>query len=141
MLPEVGTSLTAKHNATTILIVEDDEDTRTILVEALSTLTPYHVHAVTSSAAALHFATQIRPSLFILDYRLSQMNGLELYDQLHAIPEHENTPAIIISATSSRPLTSEIESRKLLRIEKPFDLDVFVAAIEQALGRSNQATS
>ena len=61
------------------------------------------------------------------------MNGIDLYDQLCAFPGRENIPAIIISATPSEQLTGDIESRNLFHLEKPFDLDVFLDTLKQAL--------
>src|SRR5215471_5138858 len=95
-------------NTMTILLVEDDAATQALYVEAISLLTTYHVYAVTTGPDALQIVTQLGPRLFILDYRLPQMNGLELYDRLHTILGLENVPAIIISATSLEPLKCEI---------------------------------
>ena len=61
------------------------------------------------------------------------MTGIDLYDQLHATPELEHTPAIIISSVASEDILHEIESRKLEHVEKPFDLDELLARIKQAL--------
>ena len=118
----------------TVLVVEDDEDTQAVFIEALSLLTPYTVHVTKNSSKALYFVTHTRPSLLLIDYRLpGDVNGITLYDQLHALPELESLPAIIISAHISEKLTHESESRKLIRLEKPFDLDVFLDTVKQAL--------
>jgi len=72
--------------ATTILVVEDDEDTRELIGLLISTLPAYHYCLVSDASQAIHFTQGVKPDLFILDYRLPGMNGLELYDQLHATP-------------------------------------------------------
>ncbi len=41
---------------------------------------------------------------------------------------------MIISGIKSEQVTHDIESRKLIRIEKPFHLDAFLDTVEQALG-------
>jgi CheY-like chemotaxis protein len=128
-------SFTAKHGTVkTILVVEDDEDNQALFIEALSLLTSYHVQVARNSTEALHFVKHIKPSLFILDYRLPNINGIELYDQLHAIPELEKIPAIIISGIASDKVARDIESRKLIRIDKPFDLDELLDTVKHALG-------
>ncbi len=134
LLQEEELSVAAKPDAKTILVVEDDEDTRLLFTEAFSMLTPYEVQVARNSTEALHFVKHRKPDLFILDYRLPQTNGIELYDQLHTIPGLENIPAIIISGIASDQVTRDIDSRKLLRIDKPFDLDEFLDVIKQALG-------
>jgi CheY-like chemotaxis protein len=123
-----------------IIVVEDDDDTLTVLALTLSETTQFQVYPVKSGLDALQLVTQIRPDLFILDYRLPEMSGIQLYDQLHAIPRLENIPAIIVSATTSGPLIAEAESRRLVRLEKPFDMDEFVATIKQVLDQSFQVT-
>ncbi len=133
MLPE-EVPLGAKHDAVkTILVVEDDDANRELYSAAFALLTPYHVQMVRNGPEALNLVKHIKPNLFILDYRLPQMNGIDLYDQLHATPELEHTPAIIISSVASEDILHEIESRKLEHVEKPFDLDELLARIKQAL--------
>ena len=133
MLQDEEQSFTTKHHAKTILVVEDDADNRELYTEAFALLTPHHVQVVRNGPEALHFVTQIKPDLFILDYRLPGMNGLDLYDQLHATPGLERVPAIIISSVTSEEAVHEIESRHLLRVDKPFDLDELLDTIKQAL--------
>ncbi len=133
MLLEEEMTLTAKHNAKSILVVEDDADNRELYTQAFALLTPYHVQVVRNGPQALHFVKHIKPNVFILDYRLPGMNGIELYDLLHATPGLEEIPAIIISSITSEEAAHEIESRNLLRIDKPFDLDVLFNAIKEVL--------
>ncbi len=134
MREEEAMSVSAKPTAKIILVVEDDEYTQAVFLEALSLLTPYTVHITKNCSEALYFVTHTRPSLLLIDYRLpGDVNGITLYDQLHALPELESIPAIIISAHISEKLAHESESRKLIRLEKPFDLDEFLDAIKQAL--------
>ena len=81
------------------------------------------------------FISHSKPDLFLIDYRLSEMNGLALYDHLHAIPGLENVPALLISSVLSDGLRHEAEQRKLAMLEKPFDLDVFLHTIHRMLGQ------
>lgn len=135
MFQEQEQSFTTKHGTVkTILVVEDDEDNQALFIEALSLLTSYHVQVARNSTEALHFVKHIKPSLFILDYRLPNINGIELYDQLHAIPELGKIPAIIISGIASDKVARDIESRKLIGIDKPFDLDELLDTVKHALG-------
>ena len=65
-------SLTAKHDAKTILVVEDDTDNRWVYTEVLM---PYHVQVVRNGPEALHFVTPIKPNLFILEYDTDSHDG------------------------------------------------------------------
>src|SRR5437899_8002896 len=114
----------------TVLVVEDDTGIGNFLVQAISQETSHHALLVADGFQALKTVASIKPSLFILDYQLPRMNGIELYDQLHAIQGLENTPAIVISARLPR---TDIERREIIGMSKPLDLDDFLQTIEKLL--------
>ncbi|MGI9062141.1 MAG: response regulator [Ktedonobacteraceae bacterium] len=115
----------------TVLVVEDDTGIGTFLVQAILQETHHQALLVTDGFQAMKTVTNIKPSLFILDYQLPRMNGLELYDHLHATKGLEHIPALIISARLPR---HEIEKRKLASMSKPLELDDFLHTIEKLLG-------
>src|SRR5215472_15465719 len=129
MFQEEERSFTTEHDAKTILVVADDTDNQRVYTEILP---PYHVRVVRNGPEALHFVTQIKPNLLILDYRLFGMNGIHLYDQLNATPGLEHIPAIIISSSTSQEAVHAIESRHLLHVMKPFYLDKLLDTIQKA---------
>jgi CheY-like chemotaxis protein len=114
----------------TILVVEDDNSIGDLLVDVLSQETPYKPVLVTDGFQALEAVTTMKPNLFITDYRLPYMNGIELYDRLHATKELENVPVLLISAY---PPTREIQKRKLISMSKPFELDDLLDTVERLL--------
>ncbi len=122
--------------AKTILVVEDDVDTREFIALLISTATAYHYYLVSDASQAIHFVKGIKPDLFILDYRLTGMNGLELYDLLHATPGLEAIPAILVTAVRLEALRPEIEKRQITAFEKPFDLDEFLLTFQRLLGEA-----
>src|SRR5258708_24167847 len=97
---EINEALPAEQQATakTILVVEDDEDTREFIALLISTATAYRYYLVSDASEAIDFVKGVTPDLFILDYRLTGMNGLELYDLLHATPGLEAIPALLVTA-------------------------------------------
>ena len=122
-----------------ILIVEDDPDIGQYLSLAISHETPYLSLLVTDSVRALEVVKHIRPNLFILDYRLSSMNGVELYDQLHLTAGLETIPAIIMSAGLPREqLENEIKQRQLVALPNPHNLDDLVQTLEQVFASAYQ---
>lgn len=120
----------AKMDEKTILVVEDDASIGTLLVQALAQETPYSAMLVTDGIQALNVARSIKPCLFITDYWLPHINGLELYDRLQATKELADTPAIIMSAYLPE---QEVRKRKLIGLNKPFDLDEFLEVVEKLL--------
>ena len=114
----------------TILVVEDDTDIGMFLVQAISQETHYQAMLVADGLQALNVVASIKPNLFILDYQLPSMNGIELYDQLQETQELQGTPAILISARLPR---REIARRKIVGMTKPLELDDFLQTIERLL--------
>jgi len=123
-----------------ILLVEDDAINAACIAQIISQETPYYVFQTNESARALEIIKHLKPDLFLFDYRLYQMNGIQLYDQLHANKELENIPAIILSACIEE-CQDAIEERKLISIEKPFNLDDFLLTLDEALSWSSNAPS
>ena len=114
-----------------VLVVEDDVGIGNFLVQAILQETSHQAMLVTDAFQALKAVASIKPSLFILDYQLPRMNGIELYDQLHAMQGFESIPAIIVSARLPR---QEIEKRKVIPMSKPLELDDFLNTIDRLLG-------
>ncbi len=113
-----------------ILLVEDDVNIGEVLVQAISQETSYLPILVVDGFEALNVVKKCKPRLFILDYQLPGMNGIELYDHLHAIEELSLVPAIMMSA---RLPQRELDKRKILGMNKPIDLDDFLETIEQLI--------
>ena len=114
-----------------VLVVEDDVGIGNFLVQAILQETSHQAMLVTDGFQALKAVASIKPSLFILDYQLPRMNGIELYDKLHAMQGFESIPAIIVSARLPR---QEIEKRKIMSMNKPLELDDFLNTIDRLLG-------
>jgi CheY-like chemotaxis protein len=120
----------------TILLVEDDDATAEVLTEAIALEKPYQVLHAKNSERALEMVGHIKANLFILDYLLPLVNGIELYDRLHALEGLQAVPAILITANNIERLQEDIQSRGMLSLAKPFDLDILLETIELALASS-----
>jgi DNA-binding response OmpR family regulator len=117
----------------TILIVDDDQATGEVLEVALAQDdASYRPLVVQSAAQALRIAQEQRVDLFILDYRLLDMNGIELYRQLHDGAGSKHAPTLIMSASlaSHEP---ELHTHQLHGLAKPFELDELLETVAQLL--------
>ena len=131
MFQQQGRLLERDYNSPkTILIVEDDAGVGAFLVQAFAQETPYRAVLAADGLQALKIVHWLKPSLFILDYQLPFLNGIELYDRLHEMKELERTPAIIMSANLP---TGEVKKRRLINLRKPFDLDDLLNTVEKTL--------
>jgi len=113
-----------------ILVAEDDEGIGTMLADFISDETSYAVFLVTNGRRALQVVQQVKPSLFLLDYPLPSMTGLQLYDQLQTIEALKGIPTIMMSANLPQ---AELAKRHIIGLKKPFDLDDLLDLIERAL--------
>lgn len=120
------------QKAKAILIVEDDEDIGSFLVAAIQQETPYHSILVSDGFAALKTVHNMKPDLFILDYQLPHMNGIEVYDQLRARQELADVPALLMTAGTGMPRHS-LEKRKIVGLSKPLELSTFLKMIDDLL--------
>lgn len=123
--------------AQTILLVEDDEEIRELLLSTLSMETDYEVLTMSSDAETIQRLAEVRsvkPQLILLDFRLPTMTGLELIDILRKQRGLKNVPAIIITAFKlNKEIESRLQEQNITKLEKPFDLEEFLCYIEQAL--------
>ena len=112
----------------TILVVEDDADIGAFIVQALTQETPHHTLLVADGIQALQVTRNLIPDLFIIDYLLPHMNGIELYDILQSRQELAAIPTIIIS--THLPI-QEIIKRKFIGFKKPFELQELLGIIQE----------
>jgi CheY-like chemotaxis protein len=122
--------MTSQKERKAILVVEDEEEIRHILQLVLSQEISYPVLVVKNCSEALKTIQEIKPLLFLFNYQLPEMTGIELYDQLHKKAEFMHVPTILMSANLPK---QEMQKRGIVGIEKPFDLDTIIDAIEHAL--------
>ena len=115
----------------TILIVEDDDAFGEVLCQAISQETPHQPLRVPDGFQALEVIKEVTPGLVILDYYLPSMNGVELYDQLHATRGLERLPAIM---TSPGVLEHDIQDRHIVGMSKPVELSKLLDIIVELIG-------
>jgi CheY-like chemotaxis protein len=117
-------------DARTILVVEDDRPTGEVIQLTLTEELSLHTLLVADPYEALDFANAVKVDLWIIDYLLPGMNGLELYDRLHADKVSRDVPSILISASFSLH-RGDLGERKLTVLDKPFDLNVLLETVKQ----------
>ncbi|MFL5654725.1 MAG: response regulator [Ktedonobacteraceae bacterium] len=116
-----------------ILLVEHNLHDSFAFVAAILQKTGYEVHFATERFQALELLKYITPDLFIVDYQLPGMNGIELYDQLHVMEGLEAIPFLMLN-TGHIEHDHELIQRKLDCLRKPFHTDTLISYIEELLG-------
>jgi CheY-like chemotaxis protein len=128
----VGITQTPNHlSHKVIVIVDDDEEIVMLITELIHEHTTHEVqHHVTGNQALQALSTSLS-HLFILDYNLPDMSGLELHDRLHILEHLRNVPTLLIS--SVKPPHRELQKRALIFLAKPFDLIELLHTITKLL--------
>ncbi|WP_162909858.1 response regulator [Aggregatilinea lenta] len=79
-----------------ILIVDDDRTT-TKLLQTLLELDGFEVSMLSRGEKALEMAQEIKPDVFLVDYHLSDMEGIDLVAALRGSPLFATTPIVMAS--------------------------------------------
>ncbi len=116
-----------------VLVVEDDDETRAVLVRELGSR-GYRIHEATDGASALERWSAGRPDVVLLDLGLPDMDGLEV---IRRIRREAMTPIVILSGRfAEREKVEALERGADDYVTKPFGLDELHARIRVALRRA-----
>ena len=113
-----------------VLVVAGDERKGTSLVQLISQETPYIALLTSTGFAALTASSLIKPSLFIVEYRLSDMNALQLYDRLNSMKEFQAIPFLMLSDVLPDDTMQQV---RIVGMGHPFDLDNLLATLDLLL--------
>ncbi|HEX7736910.1 MAG TPA: response regulator [Ktedonobacteraceae bacterium] len=115
-----------------ILMVEDDPDLSKMLKGMLEIFVSYQVIHAADASQALNIVQSVQPDLFLFDYRLPDIDGLELYQKLHDSKEFATIPVLFLSAHAPKDL---LEKRHLPYMSKPFEIDALLQKVDRLLSR------
>lgn len=122
----------AHLNKQTIVIVEDDDDIGEFLVHLIQQETLYQAVRTSNGLEALKVLRTVKTVLLILDYDLPLINGIKLYDTIHAIKALKTIPALMLTAHASR-IRQAVKERHLALLSKPFDISILLKEINTLL--------
>lgn len=119
----------------TQIMVVDDSRTILDLIELMLKGTGFAVHKAHGSAEAQKLFPQLAPDLFLVDYRMPGMSGLDLCQYLRAHPATGQTPVILMTAERPNSAFTQlcIEAGVSDRIQKPFTTGQLVEIIKTHL--------
>jgi DNA-binding response OmpR family regulator len=117
-----------------IMIVDDSPEILS-LYHSLFKRRGYGVIEALDSASALKMLDETSPDLFILDVMMPEINGIELCQRIRALPQHEHTPVIILSAFSDTGIIEQAFAAGANDyVLKPIDPRHLEARIRELLG-------
>jgi len=90
-----------------IILIVDDAKTWTTLIEQALGNRKYSIYTTNDPKEVKILLRQISPQLFILDYMMDDLTGLELIPIIRAFPEHRTTPIIMLSGDDTSDTLSK----------------------------------
>ncbi|MFL5786079.1 MAG: response regulator [Bacteriovoracaceae bacterium] len=110
-----------------ILVVEDDDDIRTAMIDVLES-EGYHATAATNGKEALDFLHQSKkPCLVLLDMMMPIMNGREFLDKVKEDTYLAPIPVLVVSAIADKTNTNGAVGF----IKKPVDIDMVLKIVNR----------
>ena len=109
-----------------ILLVDDDADTRRTLREFL-TGEGFLVHTARDGQHALNVLERIEPDLILLDYKMPVLDGKQFLAFMRRTPKIQTIPVVILSAATREWSGANLEVVDVLT--KPVDLALLLATV------------
>lgn len=111
----------------TIMVIEDDHDTRVSLRQLLEA-EGYFVFSATNGVQGLETLRRIKPPcLILLDVVMPMMNGEELLKAIDTDPALHTIPVVIVSAFPN--IAKKLVAKAF--VEKPIDLKSLLETVKQ----------
>ena|SRR5947209_4189847 len=108
--------LAGKDNMNSILVVDDDADSRDAVAKYL-TEAGYVVRSAANGRAALISLLTINPDVVILDVRMPEMDGIELLEVMRSYLRLAKLPVILLTAY---PEGEQIDRARELNVHAVF---------------------
>jgi two-component system, chemotaxis family, chemotaxis protein CheY len=108
----------------TVLVVEDDAEVRDLCAQVLVD-EGYAVHAASDGVSGIA-QLDCMPDVIVLDLAMPRMDGWEFMRRLRAVAGHEQTPVLLLTATSSSGVALA-GAQAILR--KPFVVDALLRQV------------
>lgn len=115
-----------------ILLVESDEDIAAMLQQVIKRELKMDVMFARTAIDVIRVTKAIKPLLFLINERLSDGDGMKLYEYLRYKQELQDVSTIILS-TDERKCEQHSEKQSPAYICIPADIDAIIATINTAL--------
>ena len=117
----------------TILVVEDDADTRELFRLTLKA-EGYHVIAVGDGLDALRVLETVQPSLIVLDLGLPRLSGRDVAREVSSRADLRHLPVVVVTGSD----TSDFYGWVSCILHKPLDPDALVQTVKRCLAKGSQ---
>lgn len=133
-LLQIGSESINKTEKATILVIDDDEPIRRLLLSIFKDR--YYCRGVRSAEEALPLLSQENFDLVISDINMGGMSGLELVPHVHSV----SPDSVVLMISGQSTIETAIEALRAGAFDyvmKPFELRLVEAAVQRALKQSS----
>ena len=103
-----------------VMIVDDDRTTVRLL-QTLLELDGFDVSVAPRGGDVLPLAREVQPDVFLMDYHLTDMDGVQVIRHLRADPTFASTPIVMVSGMDVE--TEAMKAGATMFLVKPFEPD------------------
>lgn len=136
---EVERLLSERHAGKRILLAEDNEINREVVLELLASV-GLLTDVAEDGSVALQLAAQRKYDLILMDVQMPVMDGLTATRQLRARPGGESLPILALTANVFADNVAECLAAGMnAHVAKPVDPDLLFAALLEWLDRTSRA--
>ena len=123
-----------------MLVVEDDDAIRTLLVAALRR-EPFEVDSANDGAAALELTREVEYAVIVLDLMMPRMNGFAFLEAFHEKPPNARSVVFVVTAFDDAQVAKLPAARVHAIVRKPFDVPQLVAMIRDVVAMRHADTA
>lgn len=110
------------ENLNHIMLIEDEQDIRTVASMALEMIGHYQVTCCESGMHAIEVAEAVTPDIILIDMMMPEMDGISTVEKLREIPTIKSTPIIFMTAKIQDHEIAEYKKLGAIAvIAKPFN--------------------
>lgn len=114
----------------TILVVDDDEDIRSVISYILQD-EGYQVAELGNGSHVIETVLSVHPDMILLDVMLGDADGRDICKHLKGLSETMKIPVVIVSATHGWHTMHEKNCRADNYLNKPFDIADLVGQVKR----------
>jgi CheY-like chemotaxis protein len=130
----VATGVSRQAQAGRILVVEDDDEVRRVIVECLG-LIGYTVTDARNGAEGLAAIAASKPDVLVVDYAMPDMTGAEVISRAREMVG--DLPVILATGYADMAIVERLASRPAI-LRKPFDIHSLGEAVARAMERARE---
>jgi CheY-like chemotaxis protein len=113
-------------------MIVDDDRTTVRLLKTLLELDGYEVAISSKGSEVVALAEEVQPDLFLMDYHLDDIDGIQVINLVRAHPTFKQTPIIMTSGMNMEREALEAGASHFLM--KPFNVDHLQSLFVQLIG-------